>query len=95
MAVDTLVGGMFEQQITMKGCIFPSPSLHGGITEEQLKEYMNMDLANDPPTDLHYINRRKLSISHRIGGNPELTNQTVRDYKICVPNLHGGTYSNK
>ena len=77
VAVDTLVGGMFEQQISVKDCIFKSPYITGGLTEEQLQEYLEMDLEQSPPQDSYYTERRKMSINHHIGGNPELTDEWV------------------
>ena len=77
VAQDTLVGGMFEQQIVMKDCVWQSPYLTGGLTQEQLEEYLKMDLANSPPQDSFYSSRRQMNIDHRIGGNPELTDQTT------------------
>ena len=49
VAKDTLVGGMFEQQIVMKDCVWQSPYLTGGLTPEKLEEYLKLDLANAPP----------------------------------------------
>ena len=49
IAKDTLVGGMFEQQIVMKDCVWQNPYLTGGLTQEMLEEYLRMDLANTPP----------------------------------------------
>ena len=76
VAKDTLVGGMFEQQVVMKDCMWQSPYLTGGLTQEQLLEYLTMDLAGTPPVDSFYSARRQMNIDHRIGGNPELTDQT-------------------
>ena len=49
VAKDTLVGGMFEQQIVMKDCVWQNPYLTGGLTQDKLEEYLTMDLANTPP----------------------------------------------
>ena len=49
IAKDTLVGGMFEQQIVMKDCVWQNPYLTGGLTQEMLEEYLRMDLAHTPP----------------------------------------------
>jgi hypothetical protein len=77
VAKDTLVGGMFEQQIVMKDCIFANPYLTGGLTDEQLQQYLAMDLAQAPPQDSFYSARRQMNIDHRIGGNPELSDQAT------------------
>ena len=77
VAKDTLVGGMFEQQVVMKDCMWQSPYLTGGLTQEQLVEYLTMDLAGAPPVDSFYSARRQMNIDHRIGGNPELSDQTA------------------
>jgi len=72
VAKETLVGGMLEQQLIMKDCVWKSPYLSGGLTERQLKSYLTMELGKSTPKDPYYIARRKMHIDHRIGGNPEL-----------------------
>jgi len=75
IAMDTLVGGMTEQQVIMKDCILQSPDRTGGLSPEQLRQYLKMDLEKTPPMDSYYTERRQMSIDHKIGGNPELTDQ--------------------
>eukprot|EP00927_Polykrikos_kofoidii_P033917 TRINITY_DN28755_c0_g1_i1.p1 TRINITY_DN28755_c0_g1~~TRINITY_DN28755_c0_g1_i1.p1 ORF type:complete len:1451 (-),score=180.91 TRINITY_DN28755_c0_g1_i1:162-4514(-) len=77
VANETLVGGMKEQQVLMKDCVWQSPYLSAGLTDAQLKQYLAMDLAKAPTTDPFYTVRRQMSIDHRIGGNPELTDDTA------------------
>ena len=48
-----------------------------GLTQEQLLQYLTMDLAGTPPVDSFYSARRQMNIDHRIGGNPELSDQTA------------------
>lgn len=75
VASDTLVGGMAEQQITMKDCVFQSPHLSGGLSEIQLQKYLTMDLSREQPQDVFYTSRSQMNLDHKIGGNPELTDQ--------------------
>ena len=77
VASKTLVGGMFEQQITMKDCMWKSPYLTGGLTDEDLERYLNLDLSKDPTQDPFYISRRQMHIDHRIGGNPEVADDSA------------------
>jgi len=82
VAKDTLVGGMFEQQVVMKDCVWKSPYLTGGLTDAQLQSYLKMELAKSSPRDSFYRARRKMHIDHRIGGNPE-----VKDDKTWIRTL--------
>merc|ERR1719312_633219 len=76
VARDTLVGGMQEQQVVMKDCMWQSPYLTGGLTPEKLEEYLKLDMKKAPPQDSFYLDRRQMSIDHRIGGNPEIGDLT-------------------
>lgn len=76
VATKTLIGGMTEQQVTMKSCISKRSSSAKGLTDVELKKYLNMDLRQVPVHSPFYSERRKMSISHRIGGNPEIKNET-------------------
>jgi len=75
IATDTLVGGMLEQQVVMKSCMWQSPYLTGGLSEKDIEDYLKMDLAKAPPQDSFYLSRRQMSIDHRVGGNPEISDQ--------------------
>ena len=87
--MDTWIGGMFEQQITMQACMVLSPSMSDGLTPEKIQEYMEMDLKKANQTDLRYVRSRKMSIDHRLGGNPELTDQKVCRQTICCKRKKG------
>ena len=77
VATNTLVGGMFEQQVAMKDCVWNSPYLTGGLTDEELQRYLHLDLSKDPTQDSFYISRRQMHIDHRIGGNPEVVDDAA------------------
>jgi len=68
---------MSEQQVVMKDCMWQSKYLTGGITDPQLREYLKMELGMKTPPNGYYKARRQMHIDHRIGGNPELTDQTA------------------
>ena len=77
--MDSLVGGMSEQQVAMKSCIYQNANMEGGLTDDQLKEYLQMDLSKDDIQDTFYTNRRQFSIDHKLGGNPEVSNDEVNN----------------
>lgn len=66
----------------MKDCVWKSPYLSGGLTDDQLDTYLKMELSKESPKDAFYRTRRKMHIDHRIGGNPE-----VKDEKTWAQTL--------
>ena len=62
--------------MVMKDCMWQSPYLTGGLTPEKLEEYLKLDMKKAPPQDSFYLDRRQMSIDHRIGGNPEIGDLT-------------------
>ncbi|CAF1240494.1 unnamed protein product [Rotaria sordida] len=72
IAVSTKIGGMKEQQATLKNCIWSSPYFTGGISIDEIKKYLTEDLLSQTPCDSYYSSRRKLAIDHLVGGNIEI-----------------------
>ena len=68
---------MSEQQVVMKDCMWQSKYLTGGLTDPQLREYLKMELGMKTPPNGYYKDRRQMHIDHRIGGNPEITDQSA------------------
>ncbi|CAF1472757.1 unnamed protein product [Adineta steineri] len=69
----SLVGGMHEQQVLFKDCVF---SFNGAITSDNLNDYLKQDILSETLGNSFYADRRKISVDHWIGGNPTEKNQT-------------------
>ena len=59
---------MSEQQVIMKDCMWQSAYLTGGITDQQLRQFLEMELGMKTPPSGYYKERRQMHIDHRIGG---------------------------
>jgi hypothetical protein len=64
---------MREQQVLFKDCVF---SFNGAITPENLDAYLKQDILDQTLGNSFYAERRKISIDHKLGGNPALSNVT-------------------
>jgi len=64
---------LHEQQVLFKDCVF---SFNGAITPENLDEYLKKDIRAETLGNSFYAERRKVSIDHKLGGNPASTNVT-------------------
>ncbi|CAF1403957.1 unnamed protein product, partial [Didymodactylos carnosus] len=73
IAVETLIGGMTEQQILFKNCLF---SFYGALTNTNLEAYLKQDLLSQTSYTDYYVQRRKIELNHRLGGDIEQTNLT-------------------
>ena len=49
-------------------------SFNGAITRENLAEYLKKDILTETLGNSFYAERRKVSIDHKLGGNPSLSN---------------------
>ncbi|CAF4660129.1 unnamed protein product [Rotaria sp. Silwood1] len=74
IVLKSLVGGMHEQQVLFKDCVF---SFNGAITPENLDQYLKQDILAETLGNSFYAERRKISIDHKLGGNPSLSNVTA------------------
>ncbi|CAF4059651.1 unnamed protein product [Rotaria sp. Silwood2] len=74
IVLKSLVGGMHEQQVLFKDCVF---SFNGSITSENLDEYLKQDILAETLGNSFYAERRKISIDHKLGGKPSLSNVTA------------------
>ncbi|CAF3355403.1 unnamed protein product, partial [Rotaria sp. Silwood2] len=72
----SLVGGMHEQQVLFKDCVF---SFNGAITSANLDEYLKQDILNKTLGNSFYAQRRKILLNHRLGGDPSVdqNNETL------------------
>jgi hypothetical protein len=64
---------MHEQQVLFKDCVF---SFNGAITPENLDQYLKQDILAQTLGNSFYAERRKISIDHKLGGNPSSPNVT-------------------
>jgi hypothetical protein len=64
---------MHEQQVLFKDCIF---SFNSVVTPANLDEYLKQDILAKTLGNSFYAERRKVSIDHKLGGNPALSNVT-------------------
>ncbi|CAF3492650.1 unnamed protein product [Rotaria sp. Silwood1] len=74
IVLKSIVGGMHEQQVLFKDCVF---SFNGAITPENLDQYLKQDILAETLGNSFYAERRKISIDHKLGGNPSLSNVTA------------------
>ncbi|CAF1606176.1 unnamed protein product, partial [Didymodactylos carnosus] len=72
LAVSTEIGGMKEQQTTLKNCIWSSPYFTGGMSIDEIEKNLKEDLLSQSPCNSYYLSRRKLAIDHLVGGNIEI-----------------------
>ncbi|CAF1350146.1 unnamed protein product [Didymodactylos carnosus] len=72
LAVSTEIGGMKEQQTTLKKCIWSSPYFTGGMSIDEIEKNLKEDLLSQSPCNSYYLSRRKLAIDHLVGGNIEI-----------------------
>jgi hypothetical protein len=72
IAVSTKIGGMKEQQVTFKNCIWASPYFTGGLSIDEMEKLLKEDLLSQNPCNSYYLLRRKLAIDHLLGGNIEI-----------------------
>ncbi|KAL4511147.1 hypothetical protein ABPG73_008225 [Tetrahymena malaccensis] len=70
ISVDTFIGGMIEKQTVFKDCVFAGSSFTGGLSAEQVLLALQNELHGNPG-DEYFAARRRVSIDHRFGGNPE------------------------
>lgn len=70
ISYETQLGGMIEKQVVFKECIWASPFFTGGFTDQQLEDAMKGELTGKQG-DAYYVARRKISLDHKFGGNPE------------------------
>ncbi|CAF4953391.1 unnamed protein product, partial [Rotaria socialis] len=68
-----LVGGMREQQVLFKDCVF---SFNGAITSDNLNEYLRRDILSQTLGNSFYADRRKINVDHIVGGDPTEKNET-------------------
>ena len=64
---------MHEQQVSFKDCVF---SFNGAITSANLDEYLKKDILRETLGNSFYAERRRVSIDHRLGGDPSRSNVT-------------------
>lgn len=64
---------MHEQQVSFKDCVF---SFNGAITPANLDEYLKQDILAQTLGNSFYAERRKVTVDHRLGGDPTLSNVT-------------------
>jgi hypothetical protein len=64
---------MHEQQVLFKDCVF---SFNGAITRENLDAYLKQDILAGTLGNSFYAERRKISIDHKLGGDPSVSNFT-------------------
>ncbi|CAF1277001.1 unnamed protein product [Didymodactylos carnosus] len=70
IAVKTELGGMREQQILFKDCIWQSLYFTGGLTDSELELRLKQDLISPASmNDSYHEERRKITLDHRIGGD--------------------------
>ena len=69
----SLLGGMHEQQVQFKDCIF---SFNGAIHSSNLEEYLKKDILAQTLGNSFYAERRKVAVDRKLGGNPSLSNDT-------------------
>lgn len=62
---------MHEQQVLFKDCVF---SFNGAVTRENLEEYLKKDILAQTLGNSFYAERRKISIDHKLGGDPSSPN---------------------
>ncbi|CAF1363919.1 unnamed protein product [Adineta steineri] len=70
----SLVGGMHEQHVLFKDCVF---SFNGAITSANLDQYLKQDILAQTLGNDFYANRRQIKVDHLLGGDPTLTNYTL------------------
>ncbi|CAF2956474.1 unnamed protein product, partial [Rotaria sp. Silwood2] len=78
----SLIGGMHEQQVLFKDCIF---SFNGAITSDNLDDYLKKDILSETLGNSFYADRRKISVDHWLGGDSTEKNET-RWQQILVDN---------
>ncbi|CAF3928241.1 unnamed protein product [Rotaria sordida] len=79
IVLKSLVGGMHEQQVLFKDCVF---SFNGSITPENLDQYLKQDILAETLGNSFYAERRRISVDHKLGGNPSLSNVTEWQYSL-------------
>ncbi|CAF1349942.1 unnamed protein product [Rotaria magnacalcarata] len=73
--LETLIGGMHEQQALVKDCIFRSTYFTRGLTESELELRLKADLlSRTSMNDSYYDSRRRIILDHRIGGESNVSN---------------------
>ncbi|CAF4841946.1 unnamed protein product, partial [Rotaria sp. Silwood2] len=78
----SLIGGMHEQQVLFKDCIF---SFNGAITSDNLDDYLKKDILSETLGNSFYADRRIISVDHWLGGDSTEKNET-RWQQILVDN---------
>ncbi|CAF1348709.1 unnamed protein product, partial [Didymodactylos carnosus] len=85
IAVSTEIGGMKEQQMIFKDCIFRTANITDGIPEEELLKNLKQELlANPPCLTYYYAVRRMKPVDHFIGGNMLAVSDTALWQKSIV-----------